>query len=169
MATVRQYLAPEEAQFLSTAFPAFKVTPGTNFPVSGLAYDGAGATAERAYWKFEPISYGSGSITCDILFYNDSAAAGAAVWETALAAITPETDSQDVETKGFATAQQVTKTHPGTTAQRLQRATVTISNLDSIAAGDEAWLRISRLPADAGDTSTADMILTSVRLSYSDT
>ncbi|MFB4275752.1 hypothetical protein ACBJ59_10705 [Nonomuraea sp. MTCD27] len=169
MATVRLYLTPEEAQLAATAFPQFKVNQGTNFPVSGLAYDGAGSSAERAYWKFEPAAYGSGNITCDIVFYNDSSTAGACVWEAALAAITPETDSQDVETKAFATAQQVTKTHPGTTAQRLQRATITITNLDAVAAGDEAWLRISRLPGDAGDTSTADVILTSVRLSYSDT
>jgi hypothetical protein len=167
MATVKLYLAPEEAQFAASAFPGFVKNAGTNFPVSGLAYDGT--TSERAYWKFEPASYGSGNITCDILFYNDSSTAGACVWEAALAAITPETDSQDVETKAFATAQQVTKSHPGSVAQRLQKATITISNLDSVAAGDEAWLRISRLPADAGDTSSADIILTSVRLSYSDT
>lgn len=169
MGTVRQYLAPEEAQFASTAFPQFVRTQGTNYPVSGLAYDGAGSTIERAYWKFEPVAYGSGNITCDVIFYNDSSTAGACVWEAALAAITPETDTQDVETKAFATAQQVTKSHPGTTVQRLQRATITISNLDSVAAGDEAWLRISRLQTDGGDTSTADVILTSVRLSYSDT
>ncbi|MFI6793659.1 hypothetical protein ACIBG4_40645 [Nonomuraea sp. NPDC050383] len=169
MATVRLYLAPEEAAFASTAFPQYQRNAGTNFPVTGLAFDGAGTTAERAYWKFEPAAYGSGSITCDIIFYNDASTAGACVWEAALAAITPETDTQDVENKSFATAQQVTKAHPGTTAQRLQRATITISNLDSIAAGDEAWLRISRLPNDGADTSTADVILTSVRLSYSDT
>lgn len=169
LGTVRQYLAPEEAVFAATAFPAYKVYPGTNFPVSGLAFDGAGSTIERAYWKFEPTNYGSGNITCDVIFYNDLSTAGACVWEACLAAITPDTDSQDVETKTFATAQTVTKSHPGTTAQRLQKATITISSLDSIAAGDEVWLRVSRLQTDAGDTSTADMILTSVRLSYSDT
>lgn len=169
MATVRQYLSPEEAAFAATAFPAYKVNAGTNFPVTGLAFDGAGSTIERAYWKFEPMSYGSGNITCDIIFYNDLSTAGACVWEVCLAAISPDTDTQDVETKSFATAQTVTKSHPGTTAQRLQRATISISNLDSIAAGDEVWLRVSRLQTDAGDTSTADMILTSVRLSYSDT
>jgi hypothetical protein len=167
VATVKLYFAPEEAQFAASAFPAFKIFQGTNFPVSCLAYDGT--STERAYWKFDPTNYGSGNITCDVYFYNDSSTAGACVWEAALAAITPETDSQDVETKSFATAQQVTKSHPGTVAQRLQKATITISNLDSVAAGDEVWLRISRLPADAGDTSTADMIVTSVRLSYSDT
>jgi hypothetical protein len=162
------YLAPEEAQFAASAFPAFKVIQGTNFPVSGLAYDGT--NTERAFWKLDPANYGSGNITCDVYFYNASAAAGACVWEAALAAITPDTDNLSVETgKSFATAQQVTKAHPGGAAQRLQKATITITNLDSIAAGDEVWLRISRLPADAGDTSTADMILTSVRLSYSDT
>lgn len=167
MGTVRLYLAPEEAQFASSSFAQFKVFQGTNFPVSALAFDGS--STERAFWKFDASSYGSGSITCDVYFYNDSSTAGACVWEAALAAITPESDSQDVETKAFATAQQVTKSHPGTVAQRLQKASITISNVDSVTAGDECWLRISRLPGDAGDTSTADMILTSVRLSYSDT
>lgn len=169
MATVALYLAPEEGGFAASAFPQFLKNLGTNFPVTGLAYDGAGSTAERAYWKFQPIAYGSGNITCDILWYADSGTTGAVVWEAALAAITPDVDTTDVETKAFATAQQVTDTHLGTTAQRLHKATITISNLDSVAAGDEAWLRVSRLPADAGDTMTVDAILTSVRLSYSDT
>lgn len=170
MGTSKQYLAPEEAQFdASSTVPQFKVNPGTNFPVSGLAFDGAGSTAERAYWKLEPVAYGSGNITCDIIWYADSGTTNAVVWETALAAITPDTDTTDVETKAFATAQTVTDTHLGTTAQRLHKATITISNLDSIAAGDEAWLRVSRLPGNAADTMTVDAILTSVRLAYSDT
>jgi hypothetical protein len=168
VATVRQYLQPEEAQFLASAFPAFKVNLGTNFPVSGLAYDGA--ATERAYWKFEPTNYGSGNLTCGIVWYADSGTTNAVVWEAALAAITPDTDTADVETKAFATASTVTDAHLGTTAQRLHLATITITNLDSIAAGDECWLRISRLPADAADTMTSiDAIVTSVRLSYSDT
>ena len=167
MALVRQYLIPENAQFLSSNFPAFVRNVGTNFPVSALAYDGAGAT-ERAYWKFTPFNYGSGNITCDIEWYASSGTTNAVVWESALAAITPETDTQDTEAKGFATVNTVTDTHLGTTAKRLHTATITISNLDSITAGDEAWLRISRLSADAGDTMTVDVYLTSIRLSYSD-
>lgn len=168
MGTVRLYLEPEAGQFLSSSFPQFLRNPGTNFPVSGLAYDGAGAT-ERAYWKFEPVNYGSGDITCEIIWYADSGTTNAVVWEAALAAITPETDSQDVETKGFATVQTVTDSHLGTTAQRLHKATVTITNLDSVAAADECWLRISRLSADGSDTMTVDAIITSIRLSYSGT
>lgn len=167
MATVRVPLAPEDAQYLATAFPQFTKTNGTNFPVTGLAYDAT--TAEAAYWKLESFSYGSGNLTLDVLWYADTASSGGIVWQAALAAITPDTDSQDVETKAFATAQQVTDTHLGTTGQRVHQATLTITNLDSLAALDVIWLKIGRLPADAADTMTGDGILIRAWLSYSDT
>jgi len=167
MATVRQYLAPEEAAFQTSAFPAFLRTAGTNFPVTGLAYDAAGT--ETAYFKFQPTGYGSGSITCLIEWYADTASSGDVRWEVALAAVTPNTDTQDVETKAFATAHAFTDSHLGTTAQRLHEISQAISNLDSAAAGDECWLRVSRLGGDGADTMTGDAILTSVRLEYSDT
>lgn len=170
MATIPQYLIPEGAQYAASAFPQFKLNQGTNYPASGLAYDGT--ATERAYWKVTPALYGSGSITVDVVWYADTGTTGAVVWEAALAAITPNVDSTDFETKGFATAATVADSHLGTTGQRLHLATITLSgaSLDSVADGDECVLRISRLPADAGDTMTGiDAILTSVRLSYSDT
>jgi hypothetical protein len=45
---------------------------------------------------------------------------------------------------------------------------IAISNLDGLAARDEVWLRITRLVTDAADDLTGDAIVTSVRLSYSD-
>lgn len=167
MATVRLNLAPEEGQFAASGFPAYVKNQGTNFPVTGLAYDAS--STESAFFKFEPINYGSGAITCDIDWYADTATSGVVRWEVALAAISPNTDSQDVETKAFATAQTVDDTHLGTTGQRVHQATVTISNLDSVAAGDECWLRVARLGGNAADTMTGDAILLSARLSYSDT
>lgn len=167
MATVRRDLHPMGASFLATAFPQLTKTNGTNFPVMGLAYDAA--ATETAYWDFPMFAYGSGNITCDLAWYADTASSGVVRWEVQLAAITPETDTQDVETKAFATAQTVDDTHLGTTGQRLHLATVAISNLDSVAAGDEVWLKVSRLGAHANDTMTGDVILKSVRLSYSDT
>ncbi|MFB4265326.1 hypothetical protein [Nonomuraea sp. GTA35] len=162
-------MAPEEAQFLATAFPQFKITAGTSFPVSGLAYDAT--TAENAYWKFEPIAYGSGSITCDVIWYADTSTTSThgVTWQVAVAAITPSADTTNVETKSFATAQSASTDLGSADAQKLMRTTITISNLDSIAAGDEAWLRVTRLVSDAGDDLTGDAILTSVRISYSDT
>jgi hypothetical protein len=166
VATVRVELAPEEAQFLATAFPQYAKVNGTNFPVSGLKYDAA--ATETAYWKLPAFDYGSGNLTLDILWYADTATSGVVRWEAAVAAITPETDTQDVETKAFATALAVDDTHLGTTGQRVHKATVTISNLDSLAALDVVWLKVARLGGHANDTMTGDSVLISVWLSYSD-
>lgn len=168
MATVSLFLAPEEAQFLASAFPAFVKNNGTNFPVSGLAYDAT--TAENAYWKFAPFAYGSGNITCDVVWYADTSTTSThgVAWQVAVAAITPGVDTTNVETKAFATAQTASTDLGSADAQKLVKTTVTISNLDSIAAGDEVWLKVTRLVSDAADDLTGDAILTSVRLSYSD-
>ena len=169
MATARQYLQPEEAQSGATGLAQYKITQGLGLPVSGLAFDAS--TTENAFWKFEPTSYGSGSITCDVIWYADTSTTSThgVTWQAALAAITPGVDTTNVESKILATTQQASTDLGSTDAQKLMKTTITISNLDSIAAGDEAWLRITRLVSDAGDDLTGDAILTSVRLAYSDT
>ena len=169
MATVAQYLAPEEAASGASAFPQYIKSSGTNFPVTGLAYDAT--AAETAYWKFQPINYGSGNITCDVIWYADTSTTSThgVTWQVAIAAITPGTDTTNVETKAFATAQSASTDLGSTNAQKLMKTTITISNLDSIAAVDEVWLSVNRLVSDANDDLTGDAILTSVRLAYSDT
>jgi hypothetical protein len=167
MATVSQLLLPEEAQFLGSSFAQFNKVNGTNLPVASLAYD---ATAtEYAFWKWVAFNYGSGNITVDLVWYADTASTGVVRWEVAMAAITPDADTQDVETDTLATAQTVDDTHLGTVGQRLHRASVAIAGLDSVAAGDECWLRVGRIGGNAADTMAGDALLTSVRLSYSDT
>lgn len=166
MATVYLQLEVGAAQFQSSTFPAF-VKNGTNFPVTGLAYDAA--TAESAYWMFRAISYGSGNVTVACDWYADTATSGDVIWGAQLAAITPDTDTQDVESKSLATANTVTDTHLGTTGQRLHRASITVSNLDSIAANDDVWIRVYRDAAAGGDTMTGDAVLVGVTVSYSDT
>lgn len=169
MATVSSELPVDAAKFLATAFPQYVKTNGTSFPVDGLAYDAT--TSESAYWKFVPFAYGTGDWTCSVAWYADTATANAVVWQVAVAAITPNTDSGDIETKAFATAQQGTSTHLGTTGQRLHQLDITIvaANLDSALTNDVLFLRLSRLPADGSDTMTGDAIVTNVWLSYSDT
>lgn len=161
----KHILAPEEAQFLSTAFPQYVKNNGTNFPVSGLAFDAA--TDEAAFWKFLAVDYTSGNLTLDLFWYADTATSGNIVWDAQIAAITPETDTQDVETKTFAAISSVTDSHLGTTGQRLHKATITLSNLDSLAADDVVWLRVNRDANNASDTMAGDAILTLVQLSYS--
>lgn len=167
MANVRLDLDPEQAVYLGSAFPQYDKANGTNYPVSGLRYDAAGT--ETAYWKLDSFGYGSGNITCDLLWQAENATSGVVRWEVAIAAITADADSQDVTTKAFATAQTVDDTHLGTTGKRVMLATVTISNLDSIAASDLVWVKISRLGAHANDTMANDCWLLQARLTYSDT
>lgn len=167
MATVYQQLMPEEASFLASAFPQFIKNNGTNYPVTGLAFDAA--SDEAAFWKFRATNYGSGNLTVDIEWYADTASSGDVIFDVQIAAITPNTDTQDIETDGLATVQSVTDTHLGTTGQRLHRATVTVTNLDSLAADDLVTLRLNRDANNASDTMTGDCIVTNVTVSYSDT
>lgn len=166
MATVYQPFDVSSGQFLSTNFPAL-VKNGTNFPAMGLAYDAA--TAEAAFFFLKATTYGSGNVTVNFHWYADTASSGDVIWGVQLAAITPNTDTQDVETKSLATANTATDTHLGTTGQRLHEIDVTVSNLDSLANNDAVWLRIYRDAAAGGDTLTGDAILTSIVVSYSDT
>lgn len=167
MATVKHTLLPEEAQFLATAFPAYVKTNGTNFPVSGLAFDAA--TDEAAFWKFIAQNYGSGNLTVNIYWYADTASANDVIFDVQIAAITANTDTQDIETDGLATVQSVTDSHLGTTGQRLHLATVTVSNLDSLAADDLVFLRLNRDANNGSDTMTGDAIVVAVEVTYSDT
>ena len=168
MATVSIVFDRPSDQFdpIGTVFPQSVRFAGTNFPVEGLAFD-AGAD-EACVARFKAKNYGSGNITAILTWYADTATSGVVRWGAALACITPESDSQDVETDSFATENTVDDTHLGTTAHRLHTATITISNLDSIAADDIVFLRIRRVGSHANDTMAGDAILVGVELQYSD-
>lgn len=167
MATTYRDLYPGDA-ILPASNPAAPVQfVGTNFPVPGLAFDAS--TLETAFFRLKALGYGSGNVTLSLDWYADTASTGAVIWGAALAAITPDADTQDIETKAFATENTVTDTHIGTTGQRLHTATITISNLDGLANFDDLTLRLVRRAADGGDTMTGDAIVTSLLLSYSDT
>jgi hypothetical protein len=167
MATVYQVLAPEEAVYLGSAFAQYDKVNGTNFPVTGIKYDAA--STENAFWKLNAVNYGSGNLTLTLLWFADTATSGDVVWDTQIAAITPNTDSQDVTTDGLTTANTVTDSHLGTTGKRVHSIAVTISNLDSIAANDIFWVKITRDVGDAADTMAGDAWLVQAILTYSDT
>jgi hypothetical protein len=169
MATITQTLMPEEGQPATATFPQYQKVAGSNFPVSCLAYDAA--TKETIFFKFHATGYGSGNLTLDVFWYADTASSGDIVWGAQVAAITPNVDTQDVETKAFAAANTATQTHLGTTGQRLHQCTITItvSNLDGVVAGDIVWLALYRDAAAGGDTMTGDALFIEALLSYSDT
>ena len=167
MATVYVPLEPGDAQFPTSNPAAPTMVQGTNFPVPGLAFDAT--TQETCFFAFQAVNYGSGNITAKVFWYADTASANGVTFGASLAAITADTDTQDIETKAFATENTASDTHLGTTGQRLHSFDITISNLDSIASGDYCVLRLRRVPADGSDTMTGDAIVVRVVLSYSDT
>lgn len=154
-------------EFRSSGFPALVKANGSNYPVPGLAFDAA--AVEAAFFFLRASKYGSGNISVDIDWYADTASSNAVVWGAQLAAITPATDTQDIETDGLATAATTTTSHAGTTGQRLHRTTITISSLDSLAVDDFVALRVYRDAAAGGDTMTGDAIAVFVTVRYSDT
>lgn len=165
MATVKFTLSLDGAKLQTSSFAGIVSTQGTNFPVIGqYAFDGT--STERIFLRFQALNYASGDITITIGWYAASATSGAVVWESAIAAMTPNTDSTSWEAKAFATVNTATDTHLGTTAQRPHSIDITATNVDSVAANDWVELRISRLPADAGDTMTGDAILSAVDIAY---
>jgi len=167
MATIRQTLKPEHAEYLAAlAFPQYLSTQGTNFPVTGLAFDDA--AEETCFFKIKASDYGAGNLTLVIDWYADTASSGDVIFGAAIAAITPNTDTTDIETKAFAAASTVTDSHPGTTGQRLLTCSITISNLDSIASDDDVWIKFYRDADAGGDTMTGDAIVVLWQLTYSD-
>ena len=167
MGTVRHVFERGDASY-PTSNPATPVrAQGTNFPVGGIAFDAT--TQETCFFKFPAIAYGSGNVTVTLEWEADTASSGGITYGASLAAITPNVDTQDIETKAFATENTASDTHLGTTGQRQHSFAVTVSNLDSLAADDEVYLRIRRVPADGGDTMTGDAIITRVIVTYSDT
>lgn len=167
MATVSQVFEARAAELRTTAFPQLVRANGTNIPVAGYAFDAS--TEEAVFFDFRAARYGSGNLTVDLDWYADTASTGAVVWGAQIAAITPNTDTQDVETDALATVATTTTTHLGTTGQRLHRTAITVSSLDSLAADDDVRLRVARVAANGSDTMAGDTILTRVAVSYSDT
>ena len=157
-------MRPESANYPASDFAQFKSVGGTNFPVNSLAFDAS--TSETVYFALLARDYSSGNLTIRVRWYADTGTSGGVTWGVSLAAITPDTDSQDIETKAFATEQTVDDTHLGTTGQRLHEAVLTLSNLDSLAAMDSVWLRLARKTADANDTMTGDALVVEVVVEY---
>jgi hypothetical protein len=131
-----------------------------------LAFDAA--SDEEAFFELIASEYGSGNVTVDVHWYADTASSGVVRWGVSIAVITPNTDTQDVETDSFATEATFDDTHLGTTGQRHHQATITVSSLDSLQADDYVVMRIRRIGSHANDTMAGDAILRRARVSYSD-
>lgn len=159
---------------VDTALPVPGVTmpeakyAGSSIAVASYSFDAAGTEGIQFVIPYVP-AYGSGNLTVKLRWHPDTATTNDVVWGVAIAALTPETDTQDIETDTWATENTATDSALGTTAQRLHEASVTVSNLDGIATADYLAVRVQRLGGNGSDTMTGDAQLVGVVLEYSDT
>lgn len=154
MAT-RAILNPEAAHYPTSNFPAhIRVN---NRPV--LAFDAA--TDETCYWTFIAPQGLTGTITVLVHYIMASATTGSVYFQAALEAITPG-DAVDLDaTTSFDTANSGNGTVPGTAGYE-QSISITMTNADSIAAGDLVRLSLNRDADNASDTATGDAYVLAV-------
>lgn len=166
MATVYRPLGIGAAIPHATLIPELVKIDGTNFPLFGWAFDAA--TDEQLSWRFKASNYGSGNLTLILDWYSRAGSTTNEVrWGAALSVLTPG-DAQSMETDALATENTVDSTVNGT-PRGLTRATITISNLDSLANNDSVELRVRRVGSNAADDMAGDAVLVGLEVQYSDT
>jgi hypothetical protein len=122
-------------------------------------------TQEYAYWVFRmPTNYASGPVG-KLQYSMASATSGLIDFELQMYAVT-DGDSQDLDADSYATANSASATVPGT-AGYMDEVSITITNADSVAAGDWVAVKLSR-DADDGsnDTATGDLELWNFVIEY---
>ena len=120
------------------------------------------STDQSATWQFCMPDYGGSVFNIEILYSMASATANAVVWDVSVMAVTPG-DSADIVTESFDTVNSVTSTVPGT-AGYLKVETITLTNQDSVAAGDFVKIKINRDANNGSDTATGDAEIVAIKL-----
>jgi hypothetical protein len=157
MAVVSRELDVPSASLFSSGIPELVHVNGSAGSGTEIAFDGYSfdATAqEQIYWTFFCPQYGGGNLTVLCDFYS-SATSGTVTFGARIGAVTPTTDNAALTAKATSTETSGTTT-VASTAGRLYRQSITVSNLDSLATDDRVFLRLCRL---AADTAAADAVL----------
>ena len=144
------------------------IPPSTNSPDRGvaqnrtyLAFNAEAATNENCFTPAfrMPTAYtGTGTLKLAIGYFAASATSGDVKWDVAVEAVT-DADAVDLDTaSSFDTENTATVTVPATQGY-LDVATITLTNKDSVAAGDMVRLQIICDSEDAATTTTGDVCL----------
>jgi hypothetical protein len=155
MAT-RFILTPLAAEFPSTNFAPLTLV--NRRPC--LAFDAG--TNESAQWTGIAPQGFTGTVTVLVYYMMASATSGDIDWDGLLEAVT-DGDSTDLDAgDSFDSANSTDNTTVPATAGFIDVVSITMTNADSIAAGDYFRLRITR--DAASDTATGDAYLLAVEL-----
>jgi hypothetical protein len=101
-----------------------------------------------------------------VLFWKANATTNAVRWSVQVAAWSNSATTA-MPAHNFGTANLATATTGGTTARQMNTTTITLTNADSIAPGQQFALLIQRLGGDGADTLTVDAELIALELQYS--
>src|SRR5688500_16816225 len=114
------------------------------------------STEEQCYWSFRmPADYASAPVL-KVQYKMASATSGNVIIEGRVAAVT-DGDATDVVAKAFGTANTSSATAVPGTAGHLDEISLTLTNADSVAAGDFVVVYLNRDAANGSDTATGDM------------
>lgn len=130
------------------------------FPLAGREFP-PGEVRNSYYIGYVP-DYVS-TPTIDLLWYVQGiGATGNVTWQSNIAAVTPG-DAVRLSDKTFAASGNTVNSSP-TGIQQLNKATITVTNTDSLAAGDLVIVRIARDPSNVSCGGTA--VLIGISLNY---
>lgn len=153
--TTRLILGPLAAEFPAANFPQLLTVNAR--PV--LAFDAS--TDETAYWTAIAPQGLTGAITVVVHYIMASATSGAVYFQAALEAITPG-DAVDLDAgTSFDTANSGNGNVPGTAGYE-QAISITMTNADSIAAGDYFRLALNRDADNGSDNAAGDCYVLTV-------
>lgn len=110
-----------------------------------------------------PKNYASGPIL-KVSFKMTSAVAGDVVFDSRVMAITPN-DAIDMDTRSFAAANAYVRT-VAAVAGYIVNMNMTLTNDDSVAAGDEVVLYFARLGSNGSDTAVGDCEVVAAYVEY---
>lgn len=146
--------------------PGFGVTTA-NRPY--LTFDSG--TDELVLWTFRmPENYASAPALKIVWSGSSSTTTSHTVfWRGEVMAMTADTDSVAIDADSFDTINTVSDDILGTTAKRPQTVSLTLTNADSVAAGDYVALRFGRDADNASDDLPEDAWLWAVSLEYTTT
>jgi hypothetical protein len=123
-------------------------------------------THEYAGWQFRvPNTYGSNPVA-KIQYSMASATSGKVDIEVDVMCVT-DGDSAEINTASFDTVNEITggTTVPGT-AGYLDEISLSLTNNDSLTAGDMCFFRLGRDTDDADDTATGDMEIRTLQMEF---
>lgn len=124
-------------------------------------------TEESAYWSFRmPENYSSSPVAK--LQWKANTTSNSVVWGVQVFAVTPS-DADTPNEHALATANTGTTAVNGTEARRLVETSITLTNADSVAAGDFVIIRVYRDAGNGSDSCTVDAELVAASIEYTTT